>query len=153
MGLKMCKCEDHLGNLGNFEELLCLISLYIYVTDRFTFLNDLQTVSNKQCTVGYYREHYQSSFVSHSSIQHNVRVSVMCSTHTHPHSCGATHLPKEMSGVVNFTTHSNVQSHSPRAARHCSADQKRHSVSSRLYWSSQYVTQNLNQEKEKQGIH
>lgn len=47
--------------------------------------------------------------------------------------------------MVNFTTQSNVQSHPPRAARHCRADRNRHSMSNRLSWSSQHITHSLNQ--------
>lgn len=46
-----------------------------------------------------------------------------------------------VSGTVNFTTQSNVQSCPPTAARHCKADRNRHSVSNPLSWSFQQITQ------------
>lgn len=55
-------------------------------------------------------------------------------------STGALSPPGGVSGTVNFTTQSNVQSRPPTAARHCRADRSRHSVSNPLSWSFQHIT-------------
>lgn len=81
------------------------------------------------------------------SIQHDFYIHcgiIYSQPHTRTEPCAGAYLPREMSGMVNFTTQSNVHSHLPKAARHYRADQNRHGMSNWLSRSFQHITQRLN---------